>query len=71
MAAFPTAESKIKAYLAGCPTLLTASQVYAAYFEHGKPYLRSDDYDMENLITAAPYADVAAFDKHTRHIGST
>jgi hypothetical protein len=69
-AAFPTDEGKRAAYMAGCPTLFTAAHVHAAYLEHPKRFLRSDAYDMENLITAAPYTDVAALDGHTRHIGS-
>lgn len=70
-AAYPTDERKRALYLSGCPTLYTSAHVHAAYLEHGKNYLRSDAYDMENLITAAPYSDIAAFDGHTRHIGST
>jgi hypothetical protein len=70
VARYPTDGARIDFYVAHVPTLFVTAAVHAAYLESGKNYTRNDFFDIENLITAAPYAHVAAVDKTMRHIGA-
>lgn len=67
-AKYRTDDEKRFFYAAGSRTLFAAAATHAAYVVGGKTYRRNDLYDLENLITAVSYANMAAVDKGMYHV---
>jgi hypothetical protein len=67
-ARYPTDPDRRAFHIDHVPTLFLSIAVLTAWVESGATYERNDFFDIENLITAIPYAHIAAVDKMMRHV---